>query len=160
MSPTRRDFLKTAGAAGIVIAGSDLIGDLLAQTPPGRVLDSKFKGLSDVALKEAKTPGCSYADIRFTRSTNSGENENGGNPVPGAEDFGNFGGGGRGRGGGGGFGRGGGGGGGRRGGGPGGAVGAAGFGVRVIHSGTWGFASSPIVTEDEIRRITRIAADV
>ena len=39
-------------------------------------------------------------------------------------------------------------------------VGAAGFGVRVIHSGTWGFASSPIVTEDEIRRITRIAADV
>src|SRR6185295_6037565 len=38
--------------------------------------------------------------------------------------------------------------------------GAAGFGVRVIHSGVWGFASSPIVTEDEIRRITRIAAEV
>ncbi|MCU1384289.1 MAG: TldD/PmbA family protein, partial [Acidobacteria bacterium] len=37
---------------------------------------------------------------------------------------------------------------------------AAGFGVRVIHSGVWGFASSPIVTEDELRRITRIAADV
>ena len=34
-------------------------------TPSGRVLDSKFKGLSDVALKEAKTLGCSYADIRF-----------------------------------------------------------------------------------------------
>src|SRR5262245_65970418 len=81
MSPTRRDFLKTAGAAGIVIAGSDLIGDLLAQTPPGRVLNSKLKGLSDVALKEAKTLGCSYADIRFTRSTNSGVNANGGNPV-------------------------------------------------------------------------------
>ena len=32
--------------------------------------------------------------------------------------------------------------------------GAAGFGVRVIHSGVWGFASSPIVTEDEIKRIT------
>jgi TldD protein len=32
--------------------------------------------------------------------------------------------------------------------------------VRVIHSGTWGFASSPIVTEDEIRRITRIATEV
>ena len=165
MSPTRRDFLKTAGAAGIVIAGSDLIADLLAQTPPGRVLESRFKGLSDVALKEAKTLGCSYADIRFTRSTNSGVNASGGNPVPGAEDFGNFGGGGGrgGRGGGGfgggGFGRGGGGG-GRRGGGAGGAVGAAGFGVRVVHSGTWGFASSPIVTEDEIRRITRIAADV
>jgi TldD protein len=30
----------------------------------------------------------------------------------------------------------------------------------VIHSGVWGFASSPIVTEDEIRRIARISADV
>nr|MDQ3068291.1 TldD/PmbA family protein [Acidobacteriota bacterium] len=37
---------------------------------------------------------------------------------------------------------------------------AAGFGVRVIHSGVWGFASSPIVTEDEIRRITKVATDV
>ena len=37
---------------------------------------------------------------------------------------------------------------------------AAGFGVRVIHSGVWGFASSPIVTEDEIRRITRVAIEV
>jgi TldD protein len=32
--------------------------------------------------------------------------------------------------------------------------------VRVIHSGVWGFASSPIVTEDEIRRITRMAVEV
>src|SRR4029078_11346882 len=114
MSSTRRDFLKTAGAAGIVIASGDLIADLLAQTPPGRVLDSKFKGLSDVALKEAKTLGCSYADIRFTRSTNSGVNATGGNPVPGSEDVGGFGGGGRGGRGGGGFGGRGGGGGGRR----------------------------------------------
>jgi hypothetical protein len=30
----------------------------------------------------------------------------------------------------------------------------------VIHSGVWGFASSPIVTEDEIRRITRLAVEV
>src|SRR5437763_7665121 len=148
MSPSRRDFLKTAGATGLVIAGSDLIADLLAQTPPGRVMDSKFKGLSDIALKEAKALGCSYADIRFTRSTSSGVNATGGNPVPGGPDdpaagFGGFGGRGGGRGGGGG-GRGGGGG-GRRGGGAGSSVGAAGFGVRVIHSGTWGFASSPIV---------------
>ena len=28
---------------------------------------------------------------------------------------------------------------------------SAGFGVRVIHSGVWGFASSPFVTEAEIR---------
>jgi len=158
MSQTRRDFIKTVGAAGLVVAGSDLIADLLAQTPPGRVMDSKFKGLSDIALKEAKAAGCSYADIRFTRSTSSGVNANGGNPVPGQEDeFGGFGGrGGRGGGRGGGFG----GGGGRGGRGAAGRAGAAGFGVRVIHSGTWGFASSPIVTEDEIRRITRLAAEV
>src|SRR3982751_2182072 len=163
MAHTRRAFIKTVGAAGIIVAGSDLIAELLAQTPPGRVMDSKFKGLADIALKEAKTGGCSYADIRFTRSTNNGVNANGGNPVPGAEDAGNFGGGGGrgGRGGGrGGGGFGGGGGGGRRGGGSGGTVGAAGFGVRVIHSGTCGFASSPIVTEDEIRRITKIATEV
>jgi TldD protein len=155
MSHTRRDFIKTVGAAGLIVAGSDLIGDLLAQTPPGRVMDSKFKGLSDIALKEAKTLGCSYADIRFTRATNNGVNATGGNPLPGDDPndpFGGRGGRGGGRGGGGG-GRGGRGGGGTR-------VGAAGFGVRVIHSGTWGFASSPIVTEDEIRRITKIAADI
>src|SRR6185312_2035129 len=35
-----------------------------------------------------------------------------------------------------------------------------GFGVRVIHGGVWGFASSPIVTEDEIKRIAGIATDV
>ena len=145
MSPTRRDFFKTVGAAGLVVAGSDLIADLLAQTPPGRVMESKFKGLADIALQEAKRLGCTYYDVRFTRSANSGVNASGGNPVPGAEDAGNFGGGG-GRGGrGGGFG-----GGGRGGGGGGrgaaGRSGAAGFGVRVIHSGTWGFASSPIVT--------------
>src|SRR3954470_4256518 len=37
---------------------------------------------------------------------------------------------------------------------------AAGFGVRVVHSGVWGFASSPIFTEDEIKRITRLAVEI
>src|SRR5690349_11808265 len=162
MSHTRRDFIKTVGAAGLIVAGSDLIGDLLAQTPPGKVMDSKFKGLADIALKEAKTAGCSYADIRFTRATNSGVNASGGNPLPGddADGFGGRGGRGGGGRGGGGFGGGGGGRGGRGGGGAGTRVGAAGFGVRVIHSGTWGFASSPIVTEDENKRITKIATEV
>jgi TldD protein len=35
-----------------------------------------------------------------------------------------------------------------------------GFGVRVIVDGAWGFASSPVVTADEIARITREAAAV
>src|SRR5581483_11407341 len=148
MSPSRRDFLKYTGATGILIASSDLVGELIAQSPKGNPMTSTFKGLSDIALGEAKRIGCTYADIRFTRSVNSNVNANGG-PDRNA-DGGGFGGG---RGGG--FGRGGGAG-NRRGAGR----GAAGFGVRVIHSGVWGFASSPIVTEDEIRRITRIAADV
>ena len=114
------------------------------------MLTSKFKGLADIALGEAKRRGCTYADIRFTRATNSGVNASGGNRD--RDDAGGFGGGG-GRGGGAAAagaaaaasaGGGGGGAHGRR-------SGAAGFGVRVIHSGIWGFASSPIVTEDEIR---------
>jgi TldD protein len=157
----RRDFVKTMALSGAAIAASDLVGDLIAQTPQGKVLESRFKGLGDVALAEAKLTGCSYADIRFTRRTNSSVNANGGNSDF-ADAFGGRGGrggrgGGRGRGGGGDFG------GGNAG--LGGADetagrGAAGFGVRVIHSGVWGFASSPIVTEDEIRRITRLATEV
>jgi len=146
MSPTRRDFLKYTAGSALVIASSDLVGDLLAQSPKGDPMTSSFKGLSDIALGEAKTGGCSYADIRFTRSVSSGVNANGG---PDRDAAGGFGGG---RGG---FGRGGGAGSRRAGG-----RGAAGFGVRVIHSGVWGFASSPIVTEDEIRRITRLATEV
>ena len=153
----RRDFVKTVALSGMAVAASDVIGDLIAQTPQGKVLESKFKGLADIALLEAKTQGCSYADIRFTRTTSSGVNASGGNRD--FEGIGGFGGGGRGgrggRGGGGGGGFG-----GFGGGGPAGPSGAAGFGVRVIHSGVWGFASSPIVTEDEIRRITRLATEV
>src|SRR5262245_9958629 len=148
--PSRRDFLKYSAGSALVIASSDLVGELLAQSPKGNPMTSSFKGLADAALRAAKSAGCSYADIRFTRSVNSGVNANGG---PDRDAAGGFGGGG-GRGGGG-FGRGGGGGSRRAGG-----RGAAGFGVRVIHSGVWGFASSPIVTEDEVRRITRMATEV
>src|SRR5437868_10283865 len=149
MSPTRRDLLKYTGATSLLLASSDLVGELIAQSPKGNPLTSSFKGLADVVLGEAKKAGCSYADVRFTRSVNSGVNANGG-PDRDAAGGGGFGGGGRG-----GFGRGGGGGSRRAGG-----RGAAGFGVRVVHSGVWGFASSPIVTEDEIRRISRLATEV
>ena len=148
MSPTRRNFLKYTGATSLLLASSDLVGDLLAQSPKGNPLTSTFKGLADIVLGEAKKAGCSYADVRFTRSVSSGVNASGGSDR--AADGGGFGGG---RGGRGGAGRGG----GAR---AGGRPGAAGFGVRVIHSGVWGFASSPIVTENELRRITRIAAEV
>ncbi len=165
---TRRTFLKQAGAAGVVFAASDRIGELIAQSTPGQVMSSPFKGLADIALGEAKRGGCSYADIRFTRTltypgVTATASAAGAPPAdPNAGGFGGRGGGGGGRGGGGG-GRGGGGFGGGFGGGEtlgtGGTT-AAGFGVRVVHSGVFGFASSPIVTEDEIRRITRVATEV
>ena len=91
----RRDFVKTVALSGMAVAASDIVGDLIAQTPQGKVLESKFKGLSDIALVEAKTQGCTYADVRFTRNTNSGVNANGGN-----REFDDFGGGFGGRGGG------------------------------------------------------------
>src|SRR3954471_17288972 len=147
MTRSRREFLKYTGAAGLLIASSDLVAELIAQSPKGNPQTSTFKGLSDVALGEAKKMGCTYADVRFTRSVTSGVNASGGSD---RNADGGFGGG---RGGRGGAGRGG----GAR---AGGRPGAGGFGVRVIHSGVWGFASSPIVTEDEIRRITRVAAEV
>ena len=39
----------------MAVAASDLIGELIAQSPQGKVLESKFKGLADIALGEAKT---------------------------------------------------------------------------------------------------------
>src|SRR5687768_12045637 len=115
MSSSRRDFIKTVGAAGVGLAASDLIADLLAQTPAGSVTKSKFKGLADIVLGEAKRQGCSYADVRFTMTSGLG----GGQATfttaaagRGGEDFvggGRGGGGGRGAGGGGGRGGGGGG---------------------------------------------------
>jgi TldD protein len=148
MRPSRRDFLRYTAGSALVIASSDLVSELLAQSPRGNPMTSSFKGLADLALGEARAAGCSYADIRFTRSVSSGVNASGG---PDRDAAGGGAGGGRG----GGFGRGGGGGSRRAGG-----RGAAGFGVRVILGGVWGFASSPIVTEDEIRRIARMATDV
>ncbi len=160
MATSRRDFIKAAAASGIVLYSSDLIGDLLAQSP-GRALQSRFKGLSDIALEECRKAGCSYYDIRFTRTMAlPGVSATAGTPAAGGRGGGRGGGGGGGGRGGGGFG-------GRGGGGqagppndPDGTPRAAGFGVRVIHGGVWGFASSPIVTEDEIRRIARLAIEV
>ncbi len=35
-----------------------------------------------------------------------------------------------------------------------------GFGVRVLYNGTWGFAASPLVTNDEVIRVTKEAIDI
>ena len=156
MSPSRRDFLRSVGkgvgaTAALSLYSNELFAQMLADSPKGRVLETRFKGLADIVLREAKLAGCSYGDVRFTMTSSlpggSANFRTAGAPPAG----GGFGGGGRG-------GRGG----GSR------IVGiptdaerqVGGFGVRVIHSGVWGFASSPIVTEDELRRITRVATEV
>jgi len=93
-----------------------------------------------VALAEAKRLGCSYADIRFTRNRSQSLTLRNGqisSNVGGFLGAGGFGG--RGAGG---------------------TVETYGFGIRVIHSGVWGFASSPIVTPEEIKRVAGVATDV
>ena len=71
MSTNRRDFLKgVAGASAITFWSNDIVSNLLAETPPGRVMESKFKGMADIVLGEAKLGGCSYADVRFTLTAN------------------------------------------------------------------------------------------
>jgi TldD protein len=88
-------------------------------------MDSRFKGLSDGALTEAKRLGCTYADIRFTRNVNDSVAVRD-RIVTDSFGFG-----------------------------AGGMETSAGFGVRVIHSGVWGFASSPFVTEGTGRSLPR-----
>jgi TldD protein len=127
----RRDFVKTLGATGVALYASDLMGDLIAQSPKTRVMESKFKGLADIALGEAKRLGCSYADVRFSRNVSDSVALRDRIVTGGG---GGFGGGGREE--------------------------SAGFGVRVIHSGVWGFASSPFTTEDEIKKIAAQATEV
>src|SRR5688572_31715054 len=103
---SRRDFLKTAGSsAALALYSRDLIGNILATSPTGRVLETRFKGMADIVLTEARRAGASYADVRFTlTSTLPGATAN---FSTGGRGGGGGGGGGRGGGGGGGFGRGG-----------------------------------------------------
>src|SRR5688572_8116555 len=112
---SRRDFLKYTGTSAAAFYSRDLIENILATSPTGRVLETRFKGMADIVLTEARRAGASYADVRFTLTST----------LPGATA--NFSTGGRGGGGGGGGGRGGGGGGGGgfgRGGGGGGPTGS------------------------------------
>src|SRR5262249_58279188 len=139
MGTSRREFLAYAGAAGLLVVSSDLVAELIAQSPKGDPMASKFKGLSDVALGEAKKIGCTYADIRFTRSVSSGVNANGG--ADRQDGGGGFGGGRGGRGGG-------------RGGGAraGGRPGAAGLGGPAVSGGGGGVARRPLLTPGALRR--------
>ena len=130
---TRREFARTVGLGAI---GLGLAPTLLyarqTTTPFPPVKDPRYRNWSDEALREAKRLGCTYADIRFTLNRSNGiAVRNGRLTTAGNIGFGQFG-----------------------------DEDTYGFGVRVIHSGVWGFASSPIVSPEEIKRIVGIATDV
>ena len=69
MSTNRRDFIKTIGATSVALASSDLVASLVAQSPKGRVLESKFKGLSDIALERSEAPRRDVLRRRASRAT-------------------------------------------------------------------------------------------
>ena len=137
----RREFLKVLGA-GAVAAGMPRWAFARAidpaQEPTPALHDPRYREWSAVALGEAKRLGCTYADIRFTRNrAQSISLRNGQLSTPTGFLGGGFG---------------------SRGGG--GTTETYGFGIRVIHSGVWGFASSPVVTPEEIKRVAGIATEV
>ena len=100
--------------------------------PVPHVKDPKYRNWSEDALKEARRLGCTYADIRFTFNRSNGVAVRNGKIAAGGNiGFGQFG-----------------------------DEETFGFGVRVIHSGVWGFASSPVVDPSEIKRVVALAADV
>src|SRR5437867_2292621 len=135
MTRSRRRFLQSLGAgAGAVVAGAPWAFarsfDPTREQAPA-VRDPKYREWSTAALAEAKRLGCSYSDIRFTRNRAQSIAVRNGQILRGGGGFGG-----------------------------GDATETYGFGVRVIHSGVWGFASSPLVTPEEIKRVTGIATDV
>ena len=123
---TRREFTRALGLGALGLGLAPAIGygrQTPAPFPP--LKDPKYRTWSEDALREAKTLGCTYADIRFTLNRSNGiAVRNGRLTTSGNIGFGQFG-----------------------------DEDTYGFGVRVIHSGVWGFSSSPIVTPEEITRI-------
>ena len=140
MSPTRREFLRTVGLSAGAAAVGGLLGQPLLSVPralAAPLAPSDLEALAAVALDKARKLGCSYADIRINRYRNQNV------ALRTSRDR---------------------------------SAGAAsgnvnnvpivfesesfGFGVRVLHSGTWGFAASPKVSKDEIARVTAVAVGI
>ena len=65
MSPTRRDFIKTAAATTATIAVTGL--ELDAQTVPAPGPDAAAVAIANEALNAARSSGASYADVRIGR---------------------------------------------------------------------------------------------
>jgi TldD protein len=129
VSLSRRTFLRnvgmTAGAAAVVdlIDGPFWLVEAQAAEPMAL---AELERLAGVALERAKSLGASYADIRINRYRNRSVSLRT-SPERGAPDKVNH------------------------------VPGVIetssfGFGVRVVHSGSWGFAAAPTVTKEAIAR--------
>ena len=139
MSISRRQFLRRVGATAGAAAVGGLL-DLRTWPAPDAAASSadpdELRRLSDVALDRARKLGCIYADIRINRYRNQSVTLRT-SPDRGAGGMGKVN-----------------------------HVPSVtesesyGFGVRVLHSGTWGFAASPQVDKDEIARVTAAAVAV
>ena len=116
----RRDFLKTTSlACGAASLSSWSWADEAAKAP---TVDKNQ--LADLAIRQAKKLGASYADIRINRYRRESifTREQHVQNVSRSHDFG--------------------------------------FGVRVLLKGAWGFAASPSVTADSVRRVVSQAIDI
>jgi len=137
VSLSRREFLRnlgiTAGVAAVVdlIDGPFWLVEELHAAPLGL---AELESLADVALKRAKQLGANYADIRINRYRNRTVSLRT-SPERGAPGKVNH---------------------------VPGVIetGSFGFGVRVVHSGAWGFAASPQVTQDAIAKATADAVAI
>jgi len=137
---SRRQFLRAATlTAGAVTIGNALDGPFLSiqRLEAAPLTPAELEAFADVALARAKKLGCTYADIRINRYRNqqlgirtSPDRSTG--MMSGKVNH----------------------------------VPSItesetfGFGVRVIHSGAWGFAASPRMNKDEIGRVTAQAAEI
>ncbi len=140
MKLTRREFIRTVGLTAGAAVVTDLLGPgvwTVQRLEAAPLTIGELKVLADVALDKAKRLGCSYADIRINRYRNQSVSlrtspDRGAGMMSGKVNH----------------------------------VPAVfendtfGFGVRVLHSGTWGFAASPRVTKDEIARVTAEAVAI
>jgi len=143
MGISRRQFLRYGGVTTVMLTTvRDWPLDAVAEVSARTLLVTDWKELADVALETARRLGASYADIRIIRSRREtiavGPGGGGGLGAFFAEE----------------------------------EAGrdrrpmrvarseSVGFGVRVLYNGTWGFSASPMITPDEIRRITAEAVAI
>ena len=136
MSLSRREFLRNLGVAAGAAAVVDLIDGpfwLVEDVQAAPLALADLESLASAALGRAKQLGATYADIRINRYRNRSVSLRT-SPERGSDRMNHV---------------------------PGVIeTGSFGFGVRVIHSGSWGFAASPEVTKTAIARATAEAVAI